>query len=417
MSPFDEPRLSPWEEEGRRHGSAVDDCHFVVLLGDDPAAAAELALGLARVQARRRRAAVADAVGELPCIEDLAPMDAPHGIVDVCIHGVSLAQVAHRVDAAGSLEVLPSGPIPFDRAAVLRSPRWERLAAEFRETGAILLLVAPVDEPGVASILPLADGVVLTGRAQPWPGARVLLYVKSPGSGSYGALSGRPTPAYTPAPAPDPAPAFTRSPTPAHRATPAPRHTTARPPLQEESNHWPLWVTVATGVLLLGGALWQWYSANRAPQPGRTAVAADSTGAASFSPDSFARRAAAVAADSDRRAAAWTVDLGGYASATDANERLEDDALRALPATTWSPVTDLAGNLSWRLYAGAWADRAPADSLLADLRARAVIPADAGSVVRLPFAVVVQSGITRDEASFFATGLRQKGLPVYPLIE
>ena len=45
-----------------------------------------------------------------------------------------------------------------------------------------------------------------------------------------------------------------------------------------------------------------------------------------------------------------------------------------------------------------------------------MVPAGAGEVVRLPYAVVVQSGVTRDEASFFATGLRAKGLPVYPLI-
>jgi hypothetical protein len=36
-------------------------------------------------------------------------------------------------------------------------------------------------------------------------------------------------------------------------------------------------------------------------------------------------------------------------------------------------------------------------------------------VVRLPFAVVVQSGVTRDEASLLGTGYRGKGLAVYSL--
>ena len=426
MSPIDEPRLSPWEEEGRRHGAALDACHFVVIAGDDPAAAAELALGLARVQARRRRAAVADAVGELPCIEDLAPMDAPHGIVDVCLHGVSLAQVAHRVDAAGSLEVLPSGSVPFDRTAVLQSPRWQRLAAEFRDTGSILLVVVPTDEPAVDAILPLTDGVVLAGRAQPWPASRVLLYVRAPGSGTYGALLGPPTPVFTRRVAPLP-----------QRAAPAARLTTARPALPPEPSSWPRWITVAVTLLIATAVFWRGNAASpnipsAAPTDSAALTAPDSTaaadsaadsaavdtlGAPSSAPEAVAQRAAAAAADSNRRAAAWSVELAVLTSATSANARLDDDALRSLPATTWAPVSDSSGDRTWRLYAGAAADRAVADSLLTGLRARGVLPPGAGRVVRLPFAVVVQSGATRDEASFLVMGLRSKGLPVYPLVE
>ncbi len=144
--------LSPWEEEGRRQAAALDGCGFVLVVGGDPIAAAELALGIGRVQARRRRVAVADAVGELGPIEDLAPMNAAHGIADVFVRGLPLEQAAHRVDAAGNLHVLPSGSGPLDYGAVLRSARWEGLSAEFREAEALLLVVVPNDEPAVDAL-------------------------------------------------------------------------------------------------------------------------------------------------------------------------------------------------------------------------------------------------------------------------
>jgi hypothetical protein len=82
---FDSPMMSPWEQEGQRQALALDDAWFVLIIGDDPAAAAEVALGIGRVQAGRRRVVVADAVGLLGPIDDLVPFDSPLGISDVFI--------------------------------------------------------------------------------------------------------------------------------------------------------------------------------------------------------------------------------------------------------------------------------------------------------------------------------------------
>ncbi|HUO52674.1 MAG TPA: hypothetical protein VMT93_09150, partial [Gemmatimonadaceae bacterium] len=63
MTPSRDDRMfSPWVEEGRRQALALEGHHFVLVVGDDPNAAAEVALGMGRVQAARRRVVVADAV-------------------------------------------------------------------------------------------------------------------------------------------------------------------------------------------------------------------------------------------------------------------------------------------------------------------------------------------------------------------
>jgi hypothetical protein len=51
------------EAEGRRIATALDECGSAIVVGDDPAGAAEVALGIARAQARRRRVAVVDLIG------------------------------------------------------------------------------------------------------------------------------------------------------------------------------------------------------------------------------------------------------------------------------------------------------------------------------------------------------------------
>ena len=122
------PILSMWEAEGNRHASAFDACAGAVVIGERPSVAAEVALGIARVQARRRRVAVADTVGELGPLEDLVPMDAPYGLVDSFFYGVSLNKIAYTVDPARNLIIFPSGAVPIDHEALLGSDRWVEAA-------------------------------------------------------------------------------------------------------------------------------------------------------------------------------------------------------------------------------------------------------------------------------------------------
>jgi hypothetical protein len=440
--PFDEPMLSPWEEEGRRQAASLDGCGFVLVVGGDPVAAAELALGIGRVQARRRRVVVADAFGELGPIDDLGPMDAPYGIADVFVRGLPLEQAAHAVDAAGNLHVLPSGPAPLDHGAVLRSARWEGLSTEFREADALLLVVVPNEEPAVDALLPLVDGVVLVGRVQPLVGARVLLYVRGPGSGGHdmervtGTISALQLPQH------DTEKFATRA-----------RGTTMRavaPPPPRRSN-WAPWLGVLAVVALVGGGLWRAGLFRRAtvtdsatavllPDNGTAGaidsfIVPESTAATPVAPPPMAplpagtaasaatpamllaQRAAAAAADSNARAAGFAVEIAVTNNSTSANARLEDEMLKNLPALTIAPMAEPDGNKTFHVIAGAFQQRSGADSLLVSLVASGAVIKGQGKVVRLPFAVLVLSEVTRDEASFYAAAYRSKGLAVYPLLQ
>src|SRR5207237_1366734 len=81
------------------------------------------------------------------------------------LYGVSLNKIAHPADATGNLFVLPSGSEAVATEDVFRSDRWRRLASGFREVGALLLLVAHADTPGIDTLATMVDGVVIVGDA------------------------------------------------------------------------------------------------------------------------------------------------------------------------------------------------------------------------------------------------------------
>ena len=174
------PILSMWEAEGHRHAAALDACAGAVIIGEDPSTAAEVALGIARVQARRRRVAVADTVGELGPLEDLVPMDAPYGLVDSFFYGVSLQKIAYTVDPAKNLIIFPSGATPIDHEALLSSDRWLKLLDGFRAAEGLLLVVAPAESSALSALIEMMDGVVLVGNVAAAPGTRVLAHARLP---------------------------------------------------------------------------------------------------------------------------------------------------------------------------------------------------------------------------------------------
>lgn len=178
-SPLDRTHFSDWEHEGELAAPELDSCACALVLGPDAVASAEAALGIARVQARRRRVAVGDAVGELAPIESLLPSESPYGMMDSFLYGVSIAKIAHPVDPARNLFVLPSGVGPIDHQAILRSDRWSSLIAGFRDAGALLLVIVPAGEEAVVALAPLVDGAVILADADPPAGTRVLAHIRS----------------------------------------------------------------------------------------------------------------------------------------------------------------------------------------------------------------------------------------------
>ena len=534
------PILSMWEAEGNRHAAALDACAGAVVIGERPSTAAEVALGIARVQARRRRVAVADAVGELGPLEDLVPMDAPYGLIDSFFYGVSLNKIAYTVDPARNLIIFPSGAVPIDHEALLGSDRWIKLLDGFRAADGLLLIVAPAESSALSSLIEVMDGVVLVGNVAAAPGTRVLAHarlpmiparptpasvapIESPRASASLPTPARPTPAapQTPVAAPTPS-----APPPVGRATPislppVPVPKPAAPPsdplsprrpsfhdwsaiaavpeaaedelereesrdeaptreVREQREELPphelagevpphesepalvppwareeeftgpsapptgsakaisFWVAIVFGAFI-AAALLTWVTTSMlsrndgadsfaakpdsahpaahviaAPAPTALAVPAPATAPAAAPHDSASL---AAAPDADSAGTPYAVVLADVSTVTGANGELDQAAGRGLPVVTFAPYPRADGQLSYIVLAGASPDSAGADSLLKAVRDKHYRNAAAAHVVKLPYAVVIQKGVSQDQASMFVRAYLSKGLPVYPLLQ
>ncbi len=409
-----------WLQEGREVGVTLDACHAVVVVGSDPVATAEVALGIARVQAQHRRVAVADMFGDAPPLQALVPAEDPHGLVDSFLFGVSLNRIAYQVPDAGELFVMPSGTAPLDYEELFVHPRWRKLAAGFGEMGALLLIAAPAEAPQIRALVDATDGAVLVGDVVP---------PDLPVSASLAWLRTRRT-----------APMSVAMSLPPAQSVP-----TGIEELVPTSRDWNRLAGPAAGVLaaLALGALGLWFANRPLAGPRRplppaappAAVGVATSGAAatdsarraaqdSATRDSAARAVAAVGAPPDSfppvavanpqdsaAAAAYSVFLEETLTKSGAILRLEQK-YKTVPVGTYgvNPRTRF-----FPVFAGAFVTRAGADSLLASLRERHVLGPQAGSVVFLPFAFLVQRDVPAPEATTRVAFYRASGYPVYAL--
>jgi hypothetical protein len=403
-----------WLEEGRRSGSVLDGVGSAVVVGRDAEAAAWVALGLARAQAIRRRVAVADLVGEVPPLQSLVDPDSdPHGISDSFLYGVSLNKIAHPVDTSGNLFVLPSGSEAVATDEVFRSDRWRRLASGFREVGALLLLVAQSDTPGLDALATMVDGVVIAGDA----------------SSAAAALADAPAPIAVIAPS---------------RRRAAARRTTAKPGAAPEKAATPSapaaprrnWVLYALlGVLLAGGlSFWLWSRSTSVH--GDVPVRPDSARAGTARPDSARPPDSAAARRPDSTATAPPAPTGPLPALTVANPAdstsataysvvvsasntpegasLDPRTMATLSVTALTPVLE-DGAPWYRLLVGAYPSRAGADSLLGDLQRRGVLGEGSGLVVRTPYALLVADHVPAADVRARVQSFLAKNIPLYAL--
>ncbi|HEY8794420.1 MAG TPA: hypothetical protein VIM15_05685 [Gemmatimonadaceae bacterium] len=526
------PILSHWEAEGYQHAAALDSCAGAVVIGENPSTAAEVALGIARVQARRRRVAVADTVGELAPLEDLVPMDAPYGLIDSFFYGVSLNKIAYTVDPAKNLIIFPSGATPIDHEALLGSDRWAKLLDGFRAAEGLLLVVAPAESSALSSLIQVMDGVVLVGNVAAAPGTRVLAHARLPMT--------------TPSPTPPTGatirpPASTSIPPPAEPAevvtapavqAPAPTVYSPPPPQPQEPDEssvprrpsfhdwsgaaivvdesengfdgeepvdagelghalddrapdeepaslesrgerlgntgkseivppWArieevtapsvpaissaksitFWVAIVFGAFI-AAALLTWITTSMMSRsdgadlfsaradtthpaahviaaPAPTALAPPAPAPASAPVVAPLDTTVAVAAAPAGNAAAtpYAVVLADVSSVTGANGEIDQASRRGFPVVTFAPYTRPDGRQSYVVIAGASPDSAGADSLLRAVRAKHYRNAKAAHVVRLPYALLIQTGVAQDQASMFVRAYLSRGLPVYPLLQ
>lgn len=388
-----------WREEGHAIATALDAHASAAIIGRNPEHAAEVALGIAEVQARRRRVAVADLVGETAPLQSLVPDDMVHGLMDAFVHGVSLNRIAHPIDRAGNLFIMQSGAGPIDYPAVLRDDRWRRLANGFRETDALLLAVVPEGAPGVDALAHALGAIVIVDDA------------RAPGVAPIIARAGG-TPRTADAASPPEPRLPTRSP-----ARPSPpdvievlRQRTGSQRRQEEKAGIGLWIAIAAGILL-GAALVSigWVNRERLglmptastplTQPTEPVLPPAPDGGAVVNP-----------ADS-ARASAYVVVIANVTDTLAARQRIFE-SLAALPAPTFSSDTPW-----YRVSVGAFASEAAADTMLRALRAQGLLEPASGYLLRAPYSVRLatfsDSATVRDSIALW----RSFGVPAFALRE
>lgn len=377
-----------WEDAGRQIAPILGAYGAVVVCSSDPVLAGHVALGIARAEAARRRVVIGDLVGDLAPLTALITDDDPHGVSDSILYGVSFKRIGRPVEGVENLFVMPSGTEPVASEEIFASGRWKRLGASFAEEGALLLLVARSESPGLGALADQLDGVVLVRDSDlpDAPSALILARVASP----------------------------TR---------------TLKVPFLRDVDITPLHthrrriIGGAAGAALLAAAAAGFlFFRDRTLGPLAPPEALPRPVATSLSPpiDSVLMAQPANAADSPS-AAAFAVELLVANTPEGANFVLRRDEA-SLPSATLAPTSIGSERTTWyKVIAGAYTRRDQADSLLRTLRAARILNDSAGNVLRVPLALLVdsvssQGGMDNAVASAVRKYTAQK-LPVYALIQ
>jgi hypothetical protein len=390
----DSPAANPsidWESEGRRLSETLDRYNAIVIIGADANATATVGLAVAKAQARWRRVVLGDLLGDAPPIRSLVTGDDPHGLVDSFEYGVSLNRIAVPVSGVDRLFVMPTGSQPPEYSELLPHPRWRRLTEEFREAGALLVLVAPAGATHIEDLVASTDGSVQVGEGPlpQLPPAFILAVVR-----------GR------------------REPRPAAEVRKLEARRRRRKRLPRSVIYVAMTVLALVGAFGLRTAKRRWSAGRRAAALAADSSAArrraaaesaarvtDSTGAAAFP---------AVVNPADARSASiFAVELMAANTQTGAILKLQRDS-RFLPAATYAPV--MVDGVRWfKVFAGAYTVNVSAESLLLSLGRRGLL-GDGSGVVRVPYAFLVDT-VSATAAPAVIAAYAERGLPVYGLLQ
>jgi cell division septation protein DedD len=379
-----------WEDAGRQIATILGSYSTVVVTSSEPVAAANVAIGIARAEAEHRRVVVGDLVGDTPPIRSLIEDEDSHGITDSFLYGVSMSKIERQVEGTEGLFVMPSGTDPMIGEEILRSTRWQRLAAGFAELGTLLLLVVKSDSPGIAELIDQLDGAVVVKDADvpAAPSALILARVAAP------------TPTLK-------LPLLSR----AAEAASWPKH------------RWFYAALAVAAVLALAGLAFVFLGDRVEQQTQRPTRRVAKTPAAApvvappVPPVDTLRISPPANPIDSSIAAAFGVLVVVANTAEGANFLVRRNS--AIPSMTVTPVPIGPERLIWyRVIAGAYARRSQADSLLLALRNSGL---HADTVVKAPLALLVDSVPTQggiDEAvRAVVAKYTARGMAVYPLIQ
>jgi hypothetical protein len=382
-----------WEDAGRQIAPLLGSYSAVIITSSDPIAAAHVALGIALAEAKHKRVVVGDLIGDVPPLRSLVKDEDPHGISDSFLYGLSLNKIGYEVEGTANLYIMPSGTDPTIGEEIFRSARWKKLVSGFAETGALLVLVARSDAPGLAELADQVDGVVLVRDAE-LPAAPAALVL-----------------ARVPAPTP---------------TLKIPLHRISARAADWKKHRWLYPAAGAAGLILiaaLGGALMLVRAARSSRVPARVAgppVPAPTPPPPRPPPETLYIAPPANVNDS-ASASAFTVELLVANTAEGANLFVRKNGA-ALPAAAVSPVPVGPERATWyRVTAGAYTTRDQADSLLLALQKSGVLRESAGRITLSPLALLVDSVPTQggivDAVRAAVEKYTARGLTVYPLIQ
>jgi hypothetical protein len=389
-----------WEDAGRQIASLLGSYSAVVVTSSDPFAAAYVALGIAKAEAKHRRTVVADLVGDIPPLRDLIAEEDAHGVTDSFLYGVSLNKIGYSVRGFDNLYIMPSGTDPDIGAEIFGSSRWKKLASGFSEVGALLLLVAPTDAPRLPDLVDQIDGAVLVKDAEiPNAAASIVL-----------ARVATPTPTLK---------------IPLHRM--GERAANWKQRLTDWRQRRWFYPALASLVVVIIAALGLALTLPRLRKPPRIAprVSAATTAVPIAAPPRVPAETLHIAppanADDSSSSATFSVELFTANTAEGANLFVRKNG-GALPAAAVSPIPiDPVRTIWYKVTAGAYTRRYQADSLLLALRNSTVLTDSGGSVTRTPLALLVDSVPTQggivDAVRAAVQRYEARGLPVYALMQ
>ena len=394
-----------WEDAGRQIASLLGSYSAVVVTSSDPFAAAYVALGIAKAEARHRRAVIGDLVGDIPPLRDSIREEDAHGITDSFLYGVSLNKIGYSVPGIENLYVMPSGTDPDIGEGIFRSSRWKKLASGFAEVGALLLLVAPLDAPRLADLIDQIDGAVLVKDGELLNGASSLLLARV----------ATPTPTLK---------------IPLHRMGERAANWKQRAARwKQRAAEWrqSRWFYPAIGAFAflviagLGLAL-MLPRLRETPKPApRTATIAAPVPPAPLPPAETLHVAPPPNVNDSSSASTFSVELFTANTAEGANLFVRKNG-GALPAAAISPIPiDPVRTVWYKVTAGAYTRRYQADSLLLALRNSTVLADSGGSVTRTPLALLIDSVPTQggivDAVRAAVQRYQARGLAIYALMQ
>jgi hypothetical protein len=343
---------------------SLDDLGVIALVGTVPQSLAVMAERIADEAAGDRRVAIFDLAGAFPA-------ERGEGLIAAFRDGRSLSALARPFGPADrEWFVVGRGP-ERDDDTIARHPRWAKLIAGFRSTGALLILLIPRSLPDSDWLTDQVDRVIAA-----------------------------PVVAVPPPPAPTP---------PAAR----PRGRLA----------------LLLLILLLLAATVIWQVVPRPQQPTaaeteaiadadarRALVAAPPPAPQAIAPDTIVVPDVANPADS-AAAAQWGVILFATNDRTDANLRL-GSAGADLSAGSIAPIVVGAdGTPLYRVVAGAYTDRADAEALRTRLRESGSLPPTAGLVERMPYAIQLETALSIADARQRTRAWMARGIAAYALMD